>query len=84
MSQAATLVWIFGECREKSIPYCWIESSLMISPKEQVEVMERIFAKGTKGNMYFCVHLGRTDGMDVSSSLAKEIAIKIVSDYYKQ
>lgn len=42
------------------------------------------FAKGTKGNMYFCVHLGRTDGMDVSSSLAKEIAIKIVSDYYKQ
>lgn len=113
----------------------WIESSLMISPKEQVEVMERIFgknslysketqkelkkvmlvskqkktnisiygktgmgmaegivvdawftgfAKSTKGNMYFCVHLGRTDGMDVSSSLAKEIAIKIVSDYYKQ
>ena len=42
------------------------------------------FAKGAEGNMYFCVHLGRTDGMDVSSSLAKEIAIKIVSDYYKQ
>ena len=109
----------------------WIESSLMISPKEQVEVMERIFGKNseyseetqdalkqvmlipkidspdisiygktgmgkangivvdawftgfaesTAGEIYFCVRLGRTDGMDVSSSLAKEIAIKIVSD----
>lgn len=111
----------------------WIESSLVISPKEQVEVMERIFgensvysqktqknlkkvmlvskqknisiygktgmgkvggivvdawftgfAKCRKGNMYFCVHLGRTDDMNVSSSLAKEIAIQIVSDYSKQ
>ena len=113
----------------------WIESSLMISPKEQVEVMERIFgedsvysektqkelkqimliskqkktnisiygktgmgkadgivvdawftgfAEGTEGNMYFCVHLGRTDDMNVSSSLAKEIAIQIVLDYYNQ
>ena len=110
----------------------WIESSLMISPKEQVEVMERIFGKdsdyseetqnelkqvmlmpeidGTDisiygktgmgksngivvdawftgfaesktGDIYFCVHLGRTDGMNVSSSLAKEIAIKVASDY---
>ncbi|MDE6622186.1 MAG: class D beta-lactamase, partial [Lachnospiraceae bacterium] len=109
----------------------WIESSLMISPKEQVEVMERIFcedsdyseesqdelknvmlvseqermdvsiygktgmgkangivvdawftgfAEGAEGNIYFCVHLGRTDDMNVSSSLAKEIAIQIVSD----
>lgn len=109
----------------------WIESSLMISPKEQVEVMERIFgeksdyseetqnelkkvmlvsekagtdisiygktgmgkadgvvvdawftgfAQGLDGNLYFCVRLGRTDGMDVSSSLAREIAIQIVSD----
>ena len=113
----------------------WIESSLMISPKEQVEVMERIFgdnsdyseetlnelkqvmlvseqeqtdisiygktgmgkaegkvvdawftgfAEGTEGKLYFCVHLGRTDGMNVSSSGAKEIAIQIVSDYYAQ
>lgn len=111
----------------------WIESSLMISPKEQVEVMERIFgdnssyseetknelkrvmlvseqertdisiygktgmgkaegnvvdawftgfAEGTEGKIYFCVHLGRTDGMNVSSTRAKEIAIQIVSDYY--
>ena len=110
----------------------WIESSLMISPKEQVEVMERIFGKdsdyseetqnelkqvmlmpeidGTDisiygktgmgksngivvdawftgfaesktGDIYFCVRLGRTDGMNVSSSLAKEIAIKVASYY---
>ncbi len=113
----------------------WIESSLMISPREQVEVMERIFGSGsdyseetrnelkkvmrlpeqeksgisvygktglgvtdgitvdawftgfaerTEGNVYFCVRLGRTDGMDVSSTLAKEIAMKIVSDYCMQ
>ena len=113
----------------------WIESSLMISPKEQVEVMERIFgensdysektqnelkqvmlvseqgrtdisiygktgmgkasdivvdvwftgfAESIKGNIYFCVYLGRTDSMNVSSSLAKEIAIQLVSDYCKQ
>lgn len=113
----------------------WIESSLKISPKEQVEVMERIFGKdsayseqaqselkqvmlvpeidstdisiygktgmgkangivvdawftgfaeSTTGEIYFCVRLGSTDGMDVSSSLAKEIAIQIVSDYCAQ
>lgn len=110
----------------------WLESSLLISPKEQVEVMERIFggsldysektqnelkqvmlvpdqertdlsiygktgmgkadgisvdawftgfAESTKGNIYFCVYLGRTDGMDVSSVLAREIAVGIVTDY---
>lgn len=110
----------------------WIESSLMISPKEQVEVMKRIFgensdyseetqnelkqvmlvpeldradisiygktgmgkidgvvvdawftgfADSTTGRLYFCVRLGTTDGMNVSSALAKEIAIKLVSDY---
>lgn len=110
----------------------WIESSLMISPKEQVEVMERIFGENSKysektqnelkqvmlvpdldrtdisiygktgmgktngivvdawftgfaesitGRIYFCVRLGTTDGMNVSSTLAKEIAIKLVSDY---
>lgn len=110
----------------------WIESSLLISPKEQVEVMEHIFgensayseetqselkqvmlvsevdstdisiygktgmgkadgivvdawftgfAESTTGKIYFCVRLGRSDGMNVSSPLAKEIAIKIVSDY---
>ncbi len=110
----------------------WIESSLLISPKEQTEVMERIFgenseyseeaqnelkqvmlvteqdrtdisvygktgmgkadgivvdawftgfAETAEGKLYFCVRLGRTDGMNVSSPLAKEIAIHIVSDY---
>ncbi len=109
----------------------WIESSLMISPKEQAEVMERIFgensayseetqnqlkqvmlapgiegadisiygktgmgkadgvvvdawftgfAERAAGDIYFCVRLGRTDDRDVSSSLAKEIAIKVVLD----
>ena len=113
----------------------WVESSLMISPKEQVEVMERIFgensdyseetqnelkqvmlvseqdrsdisiygktgmgktegvvvdawfagfAESTEGNIYFCVYLGRTDSMDVSSLLAREIAIRLVSDYCAQ
>lgn len=113
----------------------WIESSLLISPKEQVEVMERIFgansdysektlnelkqvmlvpgqdrtdisiygktgmgkaegivvdawftgfAENTEGNIYFCVYLGRNDDMNVSSPLAKEIAIQIVTDYYGQ
>ncbi len=109
----------------------WIESSLKISPKEQVEVMERIFgshseysektqnqleqvmrisdqnksdisiygktgmgkAQGivvdswftgfadTDGTrIYFCVYLGETEGGDVSSAKAKEIALKILSD----
>lgn len=40
------------------------------------------FAEDTEGKIYFCVHLGRTDGMNVSSPRAKEIAIQIVSDYY--
>lgn len=110
----------------------WIESSLLISPKEQVEVMERIFgdntdyseetleqlkqvmllseqdnagisiygktgmgkaygividswytgfADTTDKRIYFCVYLGETDNRNVSSTKAKEIAIKIVSDY---
>jgi bla regulator protein BlaR1 len=108
----------------------WIESSLKISPKEQVEVMERIFgedsiysqesqaylkqvmllpeqknsgtliygktglgksrgvvvdawftgfADTSEGRTYFCVYLGETDGKNVSSTKAKEIAIEIVS-----
>lgn len=42
------------------------------------------FAEGTEGKIYFCVYLGRTDDMNVSSSGAKEIAIQIVSDHYNQ
>lgn len=107
----------------------WIESSLKISPKEQVEVLNRIFgedsiySKETQDNLkqvmllteqpnkntliygktglgksygvvvdawfagfadiaderrYFCIYLGETDGKDVSSTKAKEIALQIV------
>lgn len=111
----------------------WIESSLKISPREQVEVMERIFGENTvyskttleelkkvmlvsqetpeglsiygktgmgktegivvdawftgfawdeeaENRIFFCVWLGRTDGREVSSARAREIAIRIVSD----
>lgn len=107
----------------------WIESSLLISPKEQTEVMERIFGDHTEYSeetlnqlkqvmllseqngadvsiygktgmgkahgivvdswftgvadtdgrrIYFCVYLGETDGADVSSAKAREIAVEIV------
>ncbi len=137
----ATVIFLIGggllniDNNNRALTGFWIESSLMISPKEQVEVMERIFgdnsdyseatqnelkqvmlvseqeqtdipiygktgmgtaqdivvdawftgfAEHAGGKIYFCVHLGRTDGMDVSGSGAKEIAIQIVSDYYGQ
>lgn len=110
----------------------WIESSLKISPKEQTEIMERIFGihskysketqdklkqvmlvseqtapglavygktgMGLEGDIvadcwftgfadkgerriYFCVYLGRTDGADVSSAKAREIALQILTNY---
>lgn len=113
----------------------WIESSLKISPKEQTEVLERIFgekssysadtqntlkkvmfaskeeqtgisvygktgmgkAKGvvvdawytgfaekSGKRVYFCVHLGENEGRDVSSQKAKEIALKLIEDYFEQ
>lgn len=109
----------------------WIESSLKISPKEQVEVLDRIFGEHsvylqeTQDNLkqvmllteqpskdtlvygktglgmsygivvdawftgfadiadkrrYFCIYLGETDGKDVSSTKAKEIALEIISE----
>lgn len=112
----------------------WIESSLTISPKEQTEVMERIFgensfystasrnilkevmlveeqdntdisiygktgmgkaggvvvdawfvgfAEHAEKKIYFCVYLGKTDDKNVTSAAAKEIAIRLVSDYCK-
>lgn len=112
----------------------WIESSLKISPREQVEVMERIFGRESvykpdtlerlkevmavtsQGDLkypfygktgmgkvdgivvdawftgfadtgsspvYFCVYLGQTDHSNVSSTRAKEIAVRIVSDLYE-
>ena len=113
----------------------WIESSLKISPKEQTEVMERIFggqseySEETRNQLeqvmriseqsqtdisiygktgmgkaqgvvvdawftgfadiagkrvYFCVYLGETEGADVSSTKAKEIASEIISHYGNQ
>lgn len=108
----------------------WIESSLKISPREQAEVMERIFgedgyaseetidrlkqvmllqeedglsiygktgmgkaagvtvdawftgfAETPEGNRYFCVYLGQTDGVEVTSVRAREIAVRILSDH---
>lgn len=110
----------------------WLESSLLISPKEQAEVMEKIFggksdysqqtidqleqvmllpeqnetgiliygktgmgkaqgivvdswftgfADSADKRISFCVYLGEADDKDVSSAMAREIAIEIVSDY---
>lgn len=33
-------------------------------------------------NIYFCIYLGETDNANVSSAKAKEIAIKIILDFY--
>lgn len=109
----------------------WLESSLLISPKEQTQVMERIFGPdsiysertreelrqvmlvtaydhpdikiyGKTGmgkadgitvdawftgfaenlaedkTVYFCVYLGRTDNQNVTSTTAKEIAVRLL------
>lgn len=39
------------------------------------------FADTSDKRIYFCVYLGETDNKNVTSTKAKEIAIKIVSDY---
>ncbi|MCI8284171.1 MAG: class D beta-lactamase [Firmicutes bacterium] len=110
----------------------WIESSLKISPKEQTEVMSRIFGSESKYSertlnqlkqvmmisekteagidvygktgmgkangivvdawftgfsdindrrVYFCVYLGESQGKNVTSTKAKEIAVRLLSDY---
>ncbi len=41
------------------------------------------FAQGEEDSLYFCVYLGRTDDKNVTSAAAKEIAIRLVSDYGK-
>lgn len=40
------------------------------------------FAGTQEGDIYFCVYLGRTDGAEVSSKKAKEIAIQIAADCF--
>lgn len=106
----------------------WLESSLKISPKEQVEILSNIFdgktdfanenieilkeimlvdkidnlyvygktGTGGKDNAWFvgmiengsekysfAVHLNDGKGTDISGQKAKEIALKIISKYYK-
>ena len=39
------------------------------------------FAEKEGENIYFCVYLGRTDDKDVSSAAAREIAIRLISNY---
>ena len=39
-------------------------------------------AESETEEVYFCVRLGQTDGRDVSSSLAKEIAGNVLSDSF--
>ncbi len=40
------------------------------------------FAENMEGKVFFCVYLGRTDGGDVSSAAAREIAIRIVPETF--
>ena len=52
--------------------------------KEQGTVVDAWFAgfaQKAEGNIYFCVYLGRTEDKEVSSAVAKDIAIRIVSGY---
>ncbi len=121
-----------GNNKNRALTGFWIESSLLVSPKEQTEIMERIFGKESiykeetreelkrvmlavegeeatgfpvygktgmgkaegvtvdawftgfaekpDGNIYFCVHLGKTGPKEASSAAAKEIALRIVKE----
>lgn len=62
----------------------WIESSLLISPKEQAEVMERIFGDNSSYSEETLAELKQVMLVTGIDSVAREIAIKIVSDYYTQ
>ena len=52
--------------------------------KNVMQVTEEDISENRGQKLYFCVHLGRNDGRNVSSTLAKEIAIQIVLDEYKR
>lgn len=110
----------------------WIESSLKISPREQVSVMERIFGSSSEYSpdilaslenvmllqqdnqesydiygktgmgkadgivvdawytgfadvgrrIYFCIYLGETPNQNVSSTLAREIAVSLINENF--
>lgn len=40
------------------------------------------FAEHERGPVYFCVYLGETQGRVVSSTMAREIAVRMIGDYY--
>lgn len=58
----------------------WIESSLMVSPKEQVEVMKRIFGENSDYSEETQNELKQV--MLVPEHDRADISIQIVSDYY--
>lgn len=58
----------------------WIESPLMVSPKEQVEVMERIFGENSDYSEETQNELKQV--MLVPEHDRADISIQIVSDYY--
>lgn len=41
------------------------------------------FAETPEGKRYFCVYLGRSDGIEATSTAAKELAVRIVTDHWK-
>lgn len=41
------------------------------------------FAETPEGKCYFCVYLGRSDGIEATSTAAKELAVRIVTDHWK-
>lgn len=41
------------------------------------------FADTADKRIYFCIYLGQTEGADISSAKAKEIALKLLWDQYK-
>ena len=42
------------------------------------------FADVASKRIYFCVYLGESQGMDVSSAKAREIATQIILDLYSE
>ena len=64
--------WISPRIIHRALTGFWIESSLMISPKEQVEVMEHIFGKEsnyseeTQNTLKQVMLLSEVDSTDIS------------------
>lgn len=48
---------------------------------ETVDAWFTGFAQKEQESVFFCIYLGRSEGRDVTSTIAKEIAIRIVEEY---